>query len=367
MGTMAQQREANNINMSLMQLWRCLQAMQVACKSGKNSDVIPFRESKLTHLLMPLLSRVGLKGIAMITCVNPQINDYDETISILGNASLACQIKEISDLGRATTVGIVGQATVASNPLDNIRAHKKGNKRDCDDLNSRATAAVKTAMTRQRTISDNSQSSTTAGNRRSVRVKETKPVVVASDDDGEDDEECVADSSALGSELKKLREEVRSLEDVNSELLQSQLVRETEIRQEIASEMAESSAHLLEQIRELQEQVDDCSSQFKFDVTKSVKKAKKRQLEVADEQYHADLEDALRDMEQELDSVKENYEGQIDALTEEKDRLLSQVEEFKRKAAAAENAVIEKESEIAELKSELQAERERVKGSSCSR
>ena len=116
MGTMAQQREANNINMSLMQLWRCLQAMQVACKSGKNSDVIPFRESKLTHLLMPLLSRVGLKGIAMITCVNPQINDYDETISILGNASLACQIKEISDLGRATTVGIVGHATVASNP-----------------------------------------------------------------------------------------------------------------------------------------------------------------------------------------------------------------------------------------------------------
>ena len=123
--------------------------------------------------------------------------------------------------------------------------------------------------------------------------------------------------------------------------------------------MAESSAHLLEQIRELQEQVDDCSSQFKFDVTKSVKKAKKRQLEASDEQYHADLEDTLRDMEQELDSVKENYEGQIDALTEEKDRLLSQVEEFKRKAAAAENAVIEKESEIAELKSELQAERER--------
>ena len=33
----------------------------------------------------------------------------------------------------------------------------------------------------------------------------------------------VADNSALGSELKKLREEVRSLEDVNSELLQSQL------------------------------------------------------------------------------------------------------------------------------------------------
>ena len=88
MGTMTQQREANNINMSLMQLWRCLQAMQVARKDGKNGkEQIPFRESKLTHLLMPLLARVGLKGIAMLTCVNPQIDDYDETISILGNAS----------------------------------------------------------------------------------------------------------------------------------------------------------------------------------------------------------------------------------------------------------------------------------------
>jgi hypothetical protein len=360
MGTMAQQREANNINMSLMQLWRCLQAMQMAHKNGKSTDVIPFRESKLTHLLMPLLSRVGLKGIAMITCVNPQINDYDETLSILGNASLACQIKEISDLGRATTVGIVGHTTATGNPLDNIRAHKRGFKRDSDDLNTRAAAVVKSAASRQRTNSQNSQEST-AGNRRSVRVKEEKVVVVATsqEEENEDDEENLADNSALGSELKKLREEVRSLEGFNSELLQSQLARETEIREEVASEMAESSAHLLEQIRELQEQVEDCSSHFKFDVTKSVKKAKKRQLEVADVEHQTDLEEALRDMEVELDTVKENYEGQVDALTEEKERLLSQIEDIKRRAAAAENAVIEREAKIADLRSELQAERER--------
>ena len=46
--------------------------------------IVPFRENKLTHLLMPVLSRVGLAGVAMITCVNPQPSDYDETISILG-------------------------------------------------------------------------------------------------------------------------------------------------------------------------------------------------------------------------------------------------------------------------------------------
>ena len=66
-----------------MQLWRCLQAMK---KKGPDNimDIIPFRESKLTHMLMPNLSRAGLNGVAMIACVNPQAADYDETVTILG-------------------------------------------------------------------------------------------------------------------------------------------------------------------------------------------------------------------------------------------------------------------------------------------
>jgi Kinesin motor domain len=82
-----QQKEANIINTSLMQLWRCLQSMQrksSECNSEKSIDIIPFRDSKLTHLLMPQLCRAGLSGVAMIACVNPQIDDYDETLSILG-------------------------------------------------------------------------------------------------------------------------------------------------------------------------------------------------------------------------------------------------------------------------------------------
>jgi len=89
--TGAQQKEANNINMSLMQLWRCLQGMKKKnCNSNNGSElcssqeIIPFRESKLTHLLMPILNRAGMSGISMIACVNPQEADYDETLSILG-------------------------------------------------------------------------------------------------------------------------------------------------------------------------------------------------------------------------------------------------------------------------------------------
>lgn len=85
--TSAQQKEANNINMSLMQLWRCLQGMKKnngTVSLNSTQEIIPFRESKLTHLLMPILNRAGMSGISMIACVNPQEADYDETISILG-------------------------------------------------------------------------------------------------------------------------------------------------------------------------------------------------------------------------------------------------------------------------------------------
>lgn len=65
----------------------CTSLPTVFIQSGPGEpagDVIPFRESKLTHLLVPSMCRVGLDGIALVACVNPQVDDYDETISILG-------------------------------------------------------------------------------------------------------------------------------------------------------------------------------------------------------------------------------------------------------------------------------------------
>lgn len=49
-----------------------------------SNDPVPFRESKLTHLLMPVLMKTGISGTSMITCINPKAEDYDETLSILG-------------------------------------------------------------------------------------------------------------------------------------------------------------------------------------------------------------------------------------------------------------------------------------------
>ena len=316
-GTTSQQREANNINMSLMQLWRCLQAM--GRRGHAPSDIVPFRESKLTHLLMPLLGRVGLSGVAMVTCVNPQNDDYDETVSILGNASLACKIQEISDMGRTMTVGVVGLATQASNPLDNIRFHKQRNSSTSTNGSNGGGQSKKGSTQRNSSL---------------MSVPET--------------------DNATGSALKRLKEEVTQMRAQNELLLREQAMREQEIREEVAEEMAIRSTHLLQQIQELQEQVSQTTTSYYNDVTKSVMKAKQRQIQKANEQIGAELQECVREMEAELLQVKETYEEEISILNKEKDELESALNDWKAKAEEAIIIAEKLNEEKLELQTKLQ-------------
>jgi hypothetical protein len=93
---------------------------------------------------------------------------------------------------------------------------------------------------------------------------------------------------------------------------------------------------LLEQIQDLQEQL--YSRQSKIDnVTKSCKKIKKRQVEIAAEDSSRDLKEA----EEELERVKAAYESDISKLKEDKARLEKEVAEWKAKADSSTKALIE--------------------------
>ena len=72
------QREATLINASLMKLMRCLLP---------DSDVIPYRESKLTHLFMHHLISGG--STSMMVNINPAAADFDETQHVLAYAVAA--------------------------------------------------------------------------------------------------------------------------------------------------------------------------------------------------------------------------------------------------------------------------------------
>ncbi|XP_037929617.1 kinesin-like protein subito [Teleopsis dalmanni] len=82
-------KEAQRINTSLMILGRCLDAANNLNRK-KNTEVIPYRESKLTMLLQaPLL---GKEKIAMVVNVTPTEKYYEENLNVLGFSSIAKNI-----------------------------------------------------------------------------------------------------------------------------------------------------------------------------------------------------------------------------------------------------------------------------------
>lgn len=82
-------REAQSINTSLMVLGRCLDAAN-SLKKKNNTDVIPYRDSKLTMLLQAAL--LGKERLAMIVTVTPLDKYYEENLNVLSFASIAKNI-----------------------------------------------------------------------------------------------------------------------------------------------------------------------------------------------------------------------------------------------------------------------------------
>jgi kinesin family protein 3/17 len=351
--TAVQQQEANSINVSLMKLWRCLQGMRKS--KGSVTDIIPFRESKLTHLLVPILGKAGVGGVAMIACVNPQVEDYDETLTVLGHASLAMKIKEITDLGRTT-----GTQSISSQSMDEPSATSKPT----------ATAAQRSLSTEvpptKATIEVTQVVSKGAGKRKRVETGSTMVKSLASslngflkgsrqasvsaktittitqqlqhqvDKDSAKDtgdtkrEGAVVDQRAIEDLIEayadkeaKMQREIEALKVNNMSLRTYQGQMETEIRAEIAKEMQRSSSNLLEQIQDLRTQLSVYECNTRVDILmKSTKKVRKKQRT----EKQADAEKDLEEAEDELERLKTKYEEELSALRKENESLQADLE-----------------------------------------
>lgn len=310
-----QMKEANNINMSLMQLWRCLNAMKK--KNGDTTEIIPFRESKLTHLLMPLLSRASVGGVAMIACVNPQPDDYDETISVLSNASVASKIKEIASTGRVATNNAALSSTLYQGTASSMNKEEKVGigqkflrKRKAADIENQPQQSLMgkischmgwTKKEKAATVNLTAVLSANKANRcSSVSISEKMRSSTATTE------------SSSSEDIVELLHQINELKKENYELLQAQAVRETEIRQEVAVEMAASTAKLLEQIQDLQEQL--YAETAPADLSRSVKKARRRMIQSSKDTTAKDL----AALEEEMGSIRQQYEHDIAEL---KDKL----------------------------------------------
>ena len=263
--------------------------------------MVPYRESKLTHFLFPLFSRVGAAGISMVACVSPDPRDYDETLSVLGeclrpptlhregcnscyhvivfvteNTSLACEIKRIASMR-------VAPPQRSSTLTDKPRVVSR--KRD---------ASVMSRQSSVTTVSD-------------------APAVHSADE-----------------LVKTLQERLETLEQENEQLQLQQMEREHEIRVEVGNEMAERSASLLAQIKELQDELYE-HKHDRTDLTKSVKKMRSMQR-IA---YQESVAMELRQSEEEMESVKAAYEKEIKCLKSEVRSLRAEAADWKKKAEEA--------------------------------
>jgi hypothetical protein len=253
-----------------MQLWRCINAMKRRCSSADGA-VIPFRDNKLTHILMPHLGRAGLAGVAMLTCVNPSVDDYDETVSILGNASLACKIKEIIDVRANMRMS----ATAVERALE--RANNKEAKAALGEIKKRRAennGVVPPAKYAREGIAVAKGNSKRASD---IVIAPTMPLLVVP----------VAVSETVltreSADVSKLRSEVSALRCMNVALVAELASKEASIRLEVSAEMQSHSTHLLEQIQTLQMQLLQIQDEQRGqnDVQKSCRKARRRQNEMA--------------------------------------------------------------------------------------
>jgi hypothetical protein len=360
-----QMKEANNINMSLMQLWRCLNAMKKKSGSGSESvDIIPFRESKLTHLLMPLLSRASVGGVAMIACVNPQPDDYDETLSVLSNASIASKIKEIASVGRVATNGgggALSSTLYQSTACSQIKEDKVGigqkflRKRKAVDMEPPAGGNGQSLVGRltshmgwnkkEKAATVNLTAVLAANKVNRTSTASVASAAAASEKDHNDDQPSRSNRSSSNAtndfsndDLVDILHQMNELQKENDKLLQAQSSRETEIRHEVAMEMAVSTAALLEQIQDLQEQMyqqQDCAG----DMTRSVKKARKKMIQSSKD----DTATHTAALEEEMENIRIRYELEIAELKDKLHLYEGMMKEYqqeaKHHASVAEEAV----------------------------
>lgn len=82
------------INSSLMTLGRCLEALRWNQQHREGPlRVLPYRESKVTHLFRDALHGYG--QVVLSVNVSPCARDYDETTHVLRYAALASQISSL--------------------------------------------------------------------------------------------------------------------------------------------------------------------------------------------------------------------------------------------------------------------------------
>lgn len=256
------QKESTQINKSLMILMRCLNAIKDHSKHGlTSSSVVPFRESKLTHIFMNHLASKSASRTAMVVNVSPSVDDFDETQHVLAYASKArlIEMKPEDYLGKRRQFG--GPEDEDAYGLD---GRKKKQKVEPSTKVESKKPSLFARMAKNLTPKRGIQKRTAGANKQS---KEANIANIAAQTGGMDGSlRGPSDIEIVRKALAVSEAEANSLRYENSRLIEEMRNKEHQIRTEVSMEMEE---RLRETRVKHQEKLESLRSQIQRETSKT--------------------------------------------------------------------------------------------------
>jgi hypothetical protein len=351
-----QQREAAQINASLMNLMQCIQQLNSNQQrpNSAGAGVVPFRGSKLSHLFMNHLTGASNGKTVMIVNVNPSAADFDETQHVLSYAVVAKNVKiDAAEYNKKVSVmsSFQGGSLKACYDSDKEGCGRRKRNADRSKENSASRKLAKIAAgslkfspkvlakkSNKFMKQDTSGKHQTLGPFSTNFEKYSKPL----DGSGEQNSFPNQDAFVQEVEIKKistiehenriLLEEVETLKgkimSLQNEVcfLKDELVnKESEIRAEVGDEFESQISKIREQyeiIRKHQEKQDkDSHTSILIQSTKKIQQDKA-------EDFVDDLIDKIEECEEELQRLRSTHQEELDRLrkTHKKDIKSKDVE-----------------------------------------
>ena len=355
-----QQKEASQINKSLMTLTRCLSVMR---ESGKNnsSQIVPFRESKLTHVFMSHLTGSSASRTAMIVNVNPTVSDFDETQHVLAYASQAKKIEiraeelsrkrkqyfgnEYGMDGRKKFKPVSSTAAGTTKRLLKMVAKKLSPKKVAKKLSPKKIFHSKGEKRKAASKELDKSSSANLIEPIQKRVKyppEKQTIVLKS---SEQEEEILA----LKMALNVAQSEVQTLRSAKADLEEELRQKETQIRMEVSQEMedrlrASRERNNLELAR-LRDQINSNPLPSRS--------SHKVQMDNTDKQIE-ELMDKVEECEEEMVRMRQEHEEQVKKLKSELDVAITMNQGHFVSNASDSKKVTELEKELAATRSHME-------------
>jgi len=344
------QKEASLINSSLMNLMTCLRALKKNQSSNNNSRMmVPFRDSKLTHLFMGHLTGLSASRTSMIVNVNPSVADFDETQHVLSYAVHARSVRIDPAEYTNKKTQIQGANAKAINEFVEHQGHTLQNRTKSPPRKIAKLAkklSPRTALARRRAMMMSKKK-----NQELVKANNDDTNILSREAPNKPKTKMTGSKRKLEDEMRNIREELDSsrlkvarLQRDNARLQAQLETCEAEIREELAEQYAEQIRFTNEKHEEI---VQRLKQQLRSATQTPSMSAKKARMDRAD-QIIEELMDKVEEGEEEMERMREDYQQEMERIIDEKNS------ENKNLCMKYASEIRKRDEEIARLQLELE-------------